>query len=414
MITRSPRHEGGGRVCLRLRSAPMPRTVRKAVRNRAGALAAAVLMGAALCGCSGVALGPDVPPAADWTTTQSASAAPTATHSASVIPKVTASKRALKATLGIQVFWNSSGSAAHQEADVDRILNYIVGLGANSVAFNFWFFTNGEYPTRVYEVPGQAPTPAEIAMAVKAAHERGLRVLIRPLLNEANISVIRNDWRGTIQPRSLTTWFASYYAFLKPYLQAAQSSKAEAFSIGTELDSLAPDKQHWTIFKKTVAQIFHGQLSYADNWTRWQGNPSYEPVSDPIAVDAYPQLPVSKDATLSELKSAWLNWLHRQPEAALRKTVLQEVGISAVAGAYTHPAFVKYPSGTPLDLSVQRNWFAASCSAAKEAHVAGIYFYAVNTTDQPSKPAITAHYASSEFINRSDSVIKTCFASGWS
>jgi hypothetical protein len=324
---------------------------------------------------------------------------------------VSAKHRAQWATLGIQVYWNSTGTKAEMEADANRIFNYVVGLGANSVGIDFFFYTNGVYPTQVYGVPGKTPSPATIAMVVANAREHGLRVLIRPLLNEDNIKIVGTNWRGSIEPPSLTTWFASYYAFLKPYLKAAQRSHASGFNIGTELDSLAPYQQHWTIFESTVAKIFTGKQIYAVNYGRWQEGPPYEPVPD-AAVDAYPQFGLGDSATEGQLTAAWVSWLHTQPEQVLRKTVLQEVGIAAVFGVYQLPARA-YPEGTPLDVSVQRKWFASACAAAKETGLAGIYFYNVDSTDQPSKPALTAKYSPGSFIGRSDGVIKSCFASGW-
>lgn len=385
------------------------------IRRRALPLVAAVLATVTLSSCA--ALGPSVPAGNDWTSAGPAAPAATPRNTTAEIGgmpilHVKPSTAAIKASLGIQVFWNSTGPEAGQEADANRIFNYVVGLGANSVGINFFFYTNGEYPTRVYGVAGSTPTPATISMIVRVAREHGLRVLVRPLLNENNIKIVGNNWRGSIEPPNLTTWFASYYAFLKPYLVVAQSSKANAFNIGTELDSLAPFESHWTIFEKTVAQIFKGQQIYAVNYGRWQEDPSYDPVPDP-PVDAYPQLGLGNNATVAELKAAWIKWLHNQPSSVVEKTVLQEVGIAAVAGSYAEPAAAK-PSGTPLDLQIQRNWFASACAAAKAEHMAGIYFYSVNSTDRPSEPAVTAKYAPGSFIGRSDAVIKSCFASGWS
>jgi hypothetical protein len=388
-------------------------------RNRlwsslAGTLAAAAM----LSGCSGVGIAPGVPPKQDWTT----GATPLATAGQTTktttpqiggmpILHVAPSRAAVSVSLGVQVFWNSTGSQASQAADANRIFNYVVGLGANSVGIGFWFFTDGPTPTRVYGVPGRTPSPATIAMVIKIAREHGLRVVVRPLLNEDNIKIIVPNWRGTIQPPNLYNWFASYYAFLKPYLQVAQSAGANAFNIGTELDSLAPDQSHWSIFENTIAQIYKGQQLYAVNYGRWQQDPPYEPVPD-APVDAWPQLGVSDSATIPQLTSAWITWLHNQPSSVLRKTVLQEVGLAAAAGAYKEPA-LSAPAGTPLDLTIQRNWLTAACDAAKDEHLAGIYFYTVNSTDQPSEPAVTAKYAPGSFMNRSDNVIKACFASGW-
>jgi hypothetical protein len=374
-----------------------------------------------LAGCGGIGIGPVVPPSDNWTAGPSATATAGASGRAGPagpaidgvpVRVVPALRQHLRATLGIQVFWNSTGNRSEMEADANRIFNYAVGLGANCVAIDFWFYTNGVDPTYIYGMKNTTPSPATIAMVAANAREHGLRVLIRPLLNEDNIAVVGTNWRGSIEPVSLTGWFASYYAFLKPYFQAAQASKATAFDIGTELDSLAPDENHWTIFKAAAAQLFTGQLQYAVNYGRWQEDPSYEPVPAP-GVDAYPQLGLGDGATVSELTAAWVTWLHNQPESVLRDTVLQEVGIAAAAGAYAEPARMA-PSGTPLDLAIQQNWFASACAAAKATHLAGLYFYDVNSTDQPSDHAAAAGYPPGSFIDRSDGVIKTCFASGWS
>lgn len=380
-------------------------------------LAAALLT--VVAGCGGVGVGATVPPADDWTTPPNNGAASSTSSSPSSVAiggvpvrMVSAQRRNLRATLGIQVFWNSSGTRVHLEADANRIFNYAVGLGANSVAIDFYFFTNGVYPTYVYGVRSRTPSPATIAMVVANAREHGLRVLVRPLLNEDNIKIVGTNWRGSIQPPSLTAWFASYYAFLKPYFEAAQSSKATAFNIGSELDSLAPYENHWTIFKDAVAKLFTGQLQYAVNYGRWQQDPSYEPVPD-AGIDAYPLLGLGDDATVRQLTAAWVAWLHNQPESVLRGTVLQEVGIAAAAGAYAEPAR-QAPSGTPLDPAIQRNWFASACAAAKQTHLAGLYFYNVNSTDQPSDRAAAASYPPGSFIDRSDGVIKACFSTGWS
>ena len=124
------------------------------------------------------------------------------------------------------------------EADANRIFNYVVRLGANSVAINFFFFTDGEYPTHVYGVQGTTPSPATMAMVIRNAREHGLRVLLRPLLNEKNIGIISGDWRGSIEPQSVSSWFQSYYRFLKPYFIAAQASEANAFNTTSALNSI--------------------------------------------------------------------------------------------------------------------------------------------------------------------------------
>ena len=122
-------------------------------------------------------------------------------------------------------YWDSTGTRAEMAADANRIFNYVVDLGANSVGINFSFYTDGVYPTRVYGVRGSTPNPATLSMVIASARRHGLQVLVRPLLSEKNIMDSRGDWRGSIQPPSVTGWFHSYYEFLKPYFAAAQRGR---------------------------------------------------------------------------------------------------------------------------------------------------------------------------------------------
>lgn len=368
--------------------------------------AAGVASTCALCACAGLGAAPAIPPGESWTV--SAGAAPHPNPTRLSVYKVSAARQALNTTLGIQVFW-APDTAASIAVDSNRIFNYIVGLGANSVGIDFYFFTNGVDPTEAYGVRSRTPSPEIIGQIAADARAHGLRVLIRPLLNEDNIIDARGDWRGSIQPPSLRAWFASYFRFLRPYFIAAQRAGVTSFNVGSELDSLAPDKAEWTSLKTKAARLFSGQLEYAVNYGRWQEDPPYEPVPD-AAVDAYPQLGLGDHATVRRMTAAWVQWLRNQPESVLRKTVLQEVGIAAAAGAYAQPAKIA-PAGTPLDISVQTKWFEAACAAAKRTGMAGIYFYEVNGIDQPSD---AADYLPGSFIGRGDRAIKACFTSKWS
>jgi hypothetical protein len=380
-------------------------------KRLAGALVTAALapvLAIVLGGCGGLAAGPGVPAGNDWTTV----APPKVFINGILADQVSESGASLRDSLGVQVYWNQIGPKKKMENQATRIFNYIVGLGANATAIDFPFYTNGEYPTHVYGMPGKTPSPALIALVVADARKHGLRVLVRPVLNDDNIKVVKDAWRGSIRPKSLSAWFGSYYDFLKPYLSAARKSQAGSFNIDTELDSLAPDKSYWARLQAKARKLFPGGLGYAVNYGLWEQDLLSTPVPN-VAVDAYPQLGMKDNATVAELTAAWVSWLRGyRTQAVLKKTVLQEVGIAAVTGAYSAPAITP-PDGTPLVLSIQRKWFAAACAAAKQTHVPGLYFFDVNSTDKPSGHAATSHYAPGSFVGRSDDTIKACFASGW-
>ena len=64
---------------------------------------------------------------------------------------------------------------------------------------------------------------------------------------------------------------------------------------------------------------------------------------------------------------------------------LTEVGIAAVARAWTKPWVHSWPT-TRIDPSVQARWFTAACAAAAADHLRGIYFWALPFTTQLQGP----------------------------
>jgi hypothetical protein len=344
----------------------------------------------------------------------SASSSATAKIAASTPPitipvvKVSAAAQANTAQLGIQVYWHTTGSAASVRTAADKVLDYVVSLGANTVGLTFPFFTNGVHPTQVYGLAASTPDPATLAIVIGEAQTRGLRVMVRPVLDEANIADSRGDWRGTIQPPSAASWFASYRAFLLPYLQLAQQKQVAYFVVGTELESLAKQKTPWAALDTAAAKIYTGELDYSQNWDNWGNGVSSTQASN-IGVDAYPVLHQGDSASISQLTTAWEHWLRNRSTTVLKQTVVQEVGIPAVSGAYSAPARWS-KAGDTIDVPIQAKWFTAACQSARTLGLRGIYFWNVDSNADPAN-AVSA--SSDAFIGRGDSSIRACFAQSW-
>lgn len=326
----------------------------------------------------------------------------------SPVAKVSATAKAATQQLGIQVYWHTSGTTEQVDSAAAKVLDYVVGLGANTVALTFPIYTDGVHPTKVYAVSGSTPSPATLDLVIKAAQARGLRVMLRPLIDETNIMDDSGDWRGTIEPKSVSSWFAGYQSFITPYLRLAQQDSTDYFDLGVELDSLVSYRSEWKELDSYAAGIYHGELDYGDNWTSWQEGGSYAPAAH-VGVDAYPDVNLSDEASVAQLTTAWENWLEHRSSSVLQNTVIQEVGIAAAAGSYHHPAAWSEAGGTPIT-SIQVNWFTAACDAAQSLDMPGIYFWDVDSYAEPAEGATSNTGA---FIGRGDKAIKACFAHGW-
>jgi hypothetical protein len=323
-------------------------------------------------------------------------------------PQVPAAARQLSTDLGVDLYWHTVGSPAAVDASADRLLDYVVGLGANSVAIVFPFFTDGMHPTRVYGTPENTPTPAVLGRVIAAAKARGLRVMVRPLLDEANL-VTSGGWRGNIDPPSVDAWFAGYRAFLAPYFEAAEAQHADQFVVGTELDAFIDSSAQWRQVVADGQAVFTGQISYASNWESWARAHVPSPISD-VGVDAYPPVHLSDSATVDQLSAAWTSWLRNRSSQVLSRTVIQELGIPAQGGAYQKPN--AWGSATAaIKPQIQANWFAAACQSARTLHMRGLYFWMLDSNADPSD---ASKYPSGSFIGRGDSAIRTCFSQTWS
>ena len=99
-----------------------------------------------------------------------------------------------------------------------RIVNYAIGLNANSIAITFPFFTHGITSNCVFAKARVTPTPAHVTEFLAEAAKSHGRVTVRPILNE-DIRVAENKlaWRGTIAPSDRAARFRSYRRLLIRY-----------------------------------------------------------------------------------------------------------------------------------------------------------------------------------------------------
>jgi len=313
--------------------------------------------------------------------------------------------------LGIDVYWvaNTTDSDAVIRAKARRIINYAISLGCNSISLSFPFYTYGITSDTVYASPATTPTPGHIAIFLSEAAKSHIRVTLRPLLNE-DVLVAQNPlaWRGSIEPTDPAAWFRSYRRLLIPYAEVAAAGHAATFVIGTELESLEGDPR-WPTLIRAVSSVYRGQLLYDENFDEFAAHDMSLPLAA-FGVDAYPRFQLPDSASVGELAAAWEGWLGTHTPAVLRKTILSEVGIDAVAGSYSDPGAWLGTVDSPIDQRVQKGWYEAVCRAVAADHIGGVYWWEVSFDADPADPG---PFESDRitFLGRSaQQAIKTCFS----
>jgi hypothetical protein len=307
---------------------------------------------------------------------------------------------------GLQVYAHTANGKP-ASANIDGILDYAVERGANSVAFSFPLYTDGQRPTRVY-AGAETPSPKVVAAMVAAAHARGLRVMVRPLLDEENLRTSSGGWRGTIRPKSLDGWFRSYTAALTPYLQAASAAKADEFVLASELTSLQKQHGQWRSLSATAAKAFPATLSYTFNFDI--GDPMPLPPKGAAGLDLYFAVDLGPEATVPQLAAALRREIMAMPKPLRNVMVAQEVGISAENDAYRHPWNWGSQTAKQLNPKIQVNWFSAACRAVEQSDLKGIYFWMLDSSMDP-KEIDPSTEGSAGFVGRpGEKAIEQCFA----
>ena len=245
-------------------------------------------------------------------------------------------------------------------------MSYLQHLHANAVLISFPFFMHGARANGVYAKPNKTPTPADLAAVVKTAETSHLYVALRPLLANDSLRVPRNTWR----PAHIRAWFAGYQRFLMPYARMAQHDKVPTLYVGTEFQDFGTSPL-WNGLDRALRRVHKGtprlrqQRAHAAPWHRRPPGQGLGRLLPGHAADGTERLGDRADLGLGGLG----------PRGAAR-TVLSEVGIAGVRGAYAKPWQGSWPNPR-LDADVQVRWFTAACNAAMATHKGGIDFWAI-------------------------------------
>ncbi|MFD4655045.1 hypothetical protein ACFWP2_05365 [Kitasatospora sp. NPDC058444] len=314
---------------------------------------------------------------------------------------------------GVQVYWldDPADPDSFVQGKVDRIVEYVVGLNANSLSVTFPYYTTGPKSNAV-AARSTTPTPERLALLLDAAHRAGLRTTVRPILDEEVFNYAGTGvWRGNIAPADKDAWFASYATFLTPYLKTAQEHAATEFTVGTEFNSLEADP-HWAGLIEQARKTFQGQIVYDANWDNWSKGPLSLP-TDGTGVDAYfPAKSAGDDAPVADLVSSWNGWLDKRGAGPQPATKLTEVGIPAQKGAYKTPG--DFYTKRELNEAVQAAWFTAVCQVAQERRLGGVYFWSLYFGIDPTLPT-NQDTPRMDFAGRpaSEQAIRSCFAQSY-
>ena len=226
--------------------------------------------------------------------------------------------------------WQEDG---FDDKQLPESLETVARAGATWIEFTpTWYQKTG----RSSEIQRTERTISDdgLERAIRLAHARGLRVLLKP-----HIDVLNKESRTRINPSKPSAWFESYGDFLERYAVMAQRLSVEQLSVGTDLSGVSGDRERWLALIKDVRGVYRGTLVYAAAHDEYQRVPFWDSV-DLIGIDAYWPLASHPTTDPRQLTAAWRRiggTLADFARAHHRQILFTEVGYTSQAGTVTDP-----------------------------------------------------------------------------
>ena len=262
----------------------------------------------------------------------------------------------------------------------DHSLKNMAATGANWVAIVIFGYQQTYTSTVIARDPSRTPPDEELAHAIAAAHNLGLKVMLKP---HVDLRHDRDHWRGNIgemfvEEAQWQAWFGSYSTFINHYAKLAQEQEVDQFCIGTELVGTTHREADWRKVVAGVREHFAGPITYAGNHGTEDVGIAWWDAVDFIGIDAYYVLTDKTDPTLDELKAAWVDKGYVETMAGLaekydRPVLITEIGYRSVDGAIRTPWDW---DDLPLDLQEQADAYQAALDVLwDQPWLAGIYWW---------------------------------------
>ncbi|HMO00816.1 MAG TPA: hypothetical protein PKD59_15500 [Miltoncostaeaceae bacterium] len=175
---------------------------------------------------------------------------------------------------------------------------------------------------------------AGLRRAIRAAHARGLRVMLKP-----HVDLPGDADRATIRPSSPRRWFADYTRMITHYAELARDEGVEQLSVGTELAGTSQRVDDWRRVIAAARSRFPGLMTYAANYDEFAQIGFWRDL-DAIGIDAYWPLASRPTRSVATLVRAWRpireQLRHLSVEMG-RPVLFTEAGYVSQRGATTAP-----------------------------------------------------------------------------
>lgn len=229
--------------------------------------------------------------------------------------------------------WNHG---AYGDAELLSDLDDLVAVGVTHIEIiPTWYQTDPEAPPTIEPgVSGRTPSDESMRIAIDAAHERGLQVVMKP-----HVDLTSQAPRNEIDPRDEQAWFDTYIEMTIQYGRLAEETGVSQFIVGTELSGTSRATASWKTVIDRLRRVYSGPVGYAANYDEYPQVRFWDAL-DFIGIDAYWPLSEGPTTDVDALVQAWEPIRDELAELSARwnrPVIFTEAGYGSYEGATTTP-----------------------------------------------------------------------------
>lgn len=275
----------------------------------------------------------------------------------------------------------------YKSEDGIKAQNLLFETGANYVCLAVVANQDNAISTEIKFDYGQTPTDRDIIAMINNAHEHGVKVCLKPMVNTKD-----GVWRARITFPTLgegdddiywNAWFNSYENFMCYYAELAEEYGCEMLCIGCEMCGTEEKESHWRALIKKIRKIYSGKLIYNTNHGHEDSLKWFDAV-DYLGTSAY--FPVAEfhedkkpyDELVDEMKANW-NRVKDEMKAFSdkwnKKVVFIEIGCRSARGCASMPWDFEHKD-LPIDQDEQAAFYDACLATfGKEEWFGGMFWW---------------------------------------
>lgn len=184
----------------------------------------------------------------------------------------------------------------------EQVIDELADTGANSVLIVPIGLQENASSASIFIDVRKSPPPARISQIIRHARDKGLKVMLMPIILLDNPRV--GEWRGKIRPDNPDGWWTSYADYILHYARLGEQAGADVLIIGSELVLMENQTDRWRSLIAQVRKVFTGRLSYSANWDHFRSVGFWDDL-DMIGMTTYHDLSGSDETTFKTIMEAW-------------------------------------------------------------------------------------------------------------